>query len=267
MTHTMQTVTAQLPDHRHSDDRVFLTDNAVIVMDGASAFLPVAVPVTAYVDTLGSHLLQGLRADPEGELPDLLRAAIAHTAKALDLKPRHSPSSTVAMARVSPEAVDLLVLGDSQVATPERIMRDDRLAQIAPDQRKAYRTRLAAGRGYDDTHRALLRDLQAEQVRHRNVDGGYWIAEADPDAADHALTSRLMRFETPWLVLATDGAYKPMEHLGLDDWTALAVGSPEQLSAVLATCEDWEERQDPTGIGLVRAKRHDDKALATMRPG
>jgi len=71
--------------------------------------------------------------------------------------------------------------------------------------------------------------------------------------------------ETPWLVLATDGAYKTMAHLELDDWPSVARGTEQQLAAVLARCREWEQHQDPQGRDLPRAKRHDDKCLAAVR--
>ncbi|MDC5697282.1 hypothetical protein OO014_08430 [Intrasporangium calvum] len=261
----MRAITAQLPDRGDGDDRVHLTANAVIVLDGASAFLNHGVSAATYVDSLGASLTQLVRASPDADLTEILRDAIARTRDALDLIPGRAPSSTVAIARATAEAVDLLVLGDSQVATPKGTVRDDRLAHVAPDQRKAYRTWLAEGHGYDDTLRGLLHELQAEQIRYRNRPGGYWIAEADPNAAQHAITSQLTIAAVPWLVVATDGAYKPMGYLGLDNWATLAHATPNQLSAVLMQCQQWEAQEDPDGAALPRAKRHDDKTIAACQ--
>ena len=114
------------------------------------------------------------------------------------------------------------MLGDTQIATPKGILRDDTIGQFAQEQRAAYRERLHAGRGYDDEHRALVTALQNEQARHRNRRGGYWIAEPDPVAARQALTKQLSVAEVPWLVLATDGAYRPTQMLSLDRWTQVS---------------------------------------------
>lgn len=260
----MRVATAELAGRDHSDDRTFTTDNAVIMLDGASAFVPVPVPAATYADTLGRQIRDRLTVEPVAELPDVVAAAIADTADQLELTPGESPSATVAIARTHGDRVDLLVLGDTQVALPGEIIRDDRLADLGFSTSRKYRERLANGSGYDDEHRALLRELQTEQAKHRNRDGGYWIAEAVPDAAHHAITTHRPISDVPWLVLATDGAYKTLEHLGLADWPTIAAASSDQLAELLARCHRWEAEADPSARELPRAKRHDDKSLAAV---
>lgn len=261
----MRVATAMLPGAGSSQDRIFTTPNAVIVLDGASAFVPVEVSPSTYVDTLGRFLIEGLAADPRVPLTELLAQAIERTASVLDLCPGTSPSSTVAIAREDGDGLDLLVLGDSQIATPHGVYVDDRIARCAPAHRAEYRARLAAGHGYDETHRELLKALQREQAQHRNVNGGYWIAEAVPAAADHAITMRASLYETSWLVLATDGAYRPMQHLGIDTWSDVAVKGSIELASLLGDLCRWETHNDPEGRELPRAKCTDDKAVAAVR--
>lgn len=258
----MRAATAMLPDAGSSQDRIYTTPTAVVVLDGASAFVPVEVSPSTYVDTLGHFLAESLTADPRVALTDALAEAIERSASLLGLRPGASPSSTVVIAREDGDGIDLLVLGDSQIATPQGIYVDDRIARFAHAQRATYRARLADGYGYDETHRGLLRALQTEQARHRNVDGGYWIAEAVPAAAHHATTTRQPLDATPWLVLATDGAYRPMQHLALDDWSAVAAKDSTELARLLNALERWEADDDAGGLALPRAKRHDDKAIA-----
>lgn len=261
----MRVATAMLPDASSSQDRIFTTPTAVIVLDGASAFVPVEVSPSTYVDTLGRFLVEGLTAEPRIPLTDLLAHAIEESASLLDLSPGASPSSTVAIARLDEYRLDLLVLGDSQIATPHGIYVDDRIARFARPQRAAYRARLAAGHGYDETHRELLRALQTEQARYRNTDGGYWIAEAVPAAADHAIRVQPDIELANWLVLTTDGAYRTMQHLGRDDWSAIAARDYRELEELLSALVYWEDRCDPRGLILPRAKCHDDKAIASVR--
>ncbi|WP_313663680.1 hypothetical protein [Cellulosimicrobium cellulans] len=260
----MRVATAMLPDARSSQDRIFTTQNAVIILDGASAFVPVKVSPTTYVDTLGRLLVEGLAAEPEGQLTDLLAQAIEESVFLLDLQPGSSPSSTVAIARIRTGEVDLLVLGDTAIATPSGVVIDNRLSTIAEEERQDYRARLLNGWGYDKTHAELLRKLQAEQARYRNVAGGYWIAEATPDASAHALCSTLPLTANSWLVLATDGAYRPLLHLGREDWSSIATRDERELHDLLLEIESWEATADPNGIAHPRAKRHDDKAIATV---
>jgi hypothetical protein len=261
----MRVATAMLPHSGSSQDRVYTTPTAVVVLDGASAFVPVEVSPSTYVDTLGRFLVEGLTAEPHALLTDLLAQAIEGAASLLNLSPGASPSSTVAIVREDGHGLDLLILGDSQIATPHGIYVDDRIARFAQAPRRAYRARLAEGHGYDETHRGLLAALQAEQVRHRNFDGGYWIAEAVPAAAHHAITQRKQLDTTPWLVLATDGAYRPMQHLGIDDWNGVAAKNSAELAHLLNGLGRWEKTDDPNGMALPRAKRHDDKTIACMR--
>ena len=99
-----------------------------------------------------------------------------------------------------------MLLLDGASALPGLAITDERLSRVGQQFRHRYRERLKTGYGYDQEHREVLRDLQAEQDRHRNRPGGYWIAEADPAAADRALIIRQPLATTPWAILAGPGA-------------------------------------------------------------
>lgn len=262
----MKVQTAQLPESPESDDRIFVTSNAVIMLDGASSFLPTPVATGTYVDHLGECLTDALVEEPDMDLVVALARCIEQTAEALDLEQGRSPSSTVAILRPGPhERVDALVLGDTQIAWPGGVLRDDRIALVGAAQRQAYRERLATGSGFDGEHRRLLRQLQDVQQRSRNQRDGYWIAETDWVAAHHALTAQWLASEVPWAVLATDGAYVPLQQLELDGWGTIAHHRSELLQGILDQCSRWESVSDPDGTLLPRAKRHDDKSLAAVR--
>jgi hypothetical protein len=263
----MRTTTAQLPEPPHGADRVFVTPNAVVVLDGASAIEPVSVPPGVYADHLGAAITAALNADPGAGLRDALAQAIRATAGKLGLAGNDCPSSTLAVIRISSQ-VDLLVLGDTFIFYDTgpgiRVLTDDRLAALCLPERRRYRQRLAAGSGYDDIHRDLLRALQREQRKHRNRPSGYWIAESDPAAAWQARSLSLPLAGTRWAVLATDGTVNTARHLGLDDWPALAHSDAAALARFLERCQDWEARTDPAGQQFPRAKRHDDKTIASV---
>lgn len=260
---------AQLPAPPDCDDRLFLTDNAVIVLDGASAFTPQSVPAATYADTLGRHMAARLAQQPNAPLRDCLRYSIRVTADSLDLRPGPtSPSSTVAVARVAQGHVDLLCLGDTLIVHPRGQVLDDRLSHIATEERRTYRDRLANGYGYDNVHARLLRALQDAQRRYRNRPSGYWIAEANPDAAEHALTAQVPFCRGDWVLLATDGAYRALGRLRPPNWPQVAAMTPGDLRAVLEECQSWEARADPDGQLMPRAKQHDDKTLTVINhPG
>jgi hypothetical protein len=266
----MRVRTAQLPCPPAGADRVIVTPDAVIVLDGASAFGPAAVSPAAYADCLGTELASAVTASPGAPLPAILAAAISATASALDLRDDHGPSSTVAIARVGDANADLLVLGDSYIAYRSAgkaaVLTDDRLDRLELPESRRYRDRLAAGSGYDIVHAVTLRDLQAGQRARRNAPGGYWIASANPEAGAHAVTVTVPTASLNWIVLATDGAIETARYLGLDDGEAIADSGQAELAALLQRCQDWEENDDPDGRQLPRAKRHDDKAIAAICP-
>jgi len=252
---------AQLPPGG-GDDAIITTGDAVIMLDGASAFIPVPVPASVYSGHLARQIARELNDRPGADLRGILADAITTTASDLHLRAGKSPSSTVIILRCAGEYADCLVLGDSLAILAGQVITDDRLGRVRPGVRERYRERLADGHGYDQQHRQLLRELQQEQARQRNRPGGYWIAETDPAAADHALVTRSPAGSVPWAVLATDGACKTMPQLGITDWSALRNASDQDLADILARCQSWEASEDPDGQKLPRAKRHDDKTLA-----
>lgn len=268
----VRTAAAQLPEPPHGADRIVITRNTVIVLDGASAFEPTGVPPGEYASSLGASIAAALEKAPDAPLPSVLAEAITATAAALGLDGGDGcPSSTVAMARLADGTLDLLALGDSCIfygtGPGTGTLTDDRLAELRLPQQRQYRERLAAGGGYGDAHRDLLRALQHAQRLRRNRPGGYWIAAADSAAASHALALTLPATAETWAVLATDGMVNTARHLGLDDWSALARSGPAALARLLRHCQDWEQHADPDGRQFPRSKRHDDKAIASLTAG
>ncbi|MET8875572.1 hypothetical protein [Nocardia sp. NPDC004604] len=211
------------------------------------------------------RLLRHSRSD----LDTILYEAIASTAKRLQLHPGSAPSSTVAILRVNSTTIDSLVLGDSSVVIGGAddsydAITDDRLSQLRLPESSLYRSRLDSGTGYDTEHHALLAELQRRERTCRNTHGGYWIAEANPDAANHAFVTRYARSAVPWAVLATDGASDPLVSLGVS-WPEVARLNADELANLLTRCHRWESDTDPNGQQQPRPKRHDDKAIAVVR--
>jgi hypothetical protein len=259
----------QLPGGETFADKVILTPNAAILLDGASAFEPVDVAPDTYAETLAKRIAIGLFHTADIPIPDIVAAAISETTDKLSLRPGTSPSSTVSILRVRADKADLYVLGDSPIHYGTRdsssVLTDDRLDRIATLDRDRYTSRLRAGHGYDDQHRAALVALQQAQREARNQPGGYWIAETDPDAAHHGITRTLTPDAITWAVLATDGAADFIDHSSDDaDWSAIAQYEPVQLFQLLTRIHEWESTTDPDGRIQPRAKRHDDKSLVTV---
>ncbi len=245
-----------------------LLPTAVAVLDGASAPDPADRDGGWYAGQLARQLAARLP-DERLDLTTVLADSIAAVAADHRLEPGRSPSATVVMLRWTADRTDGLVLGDSSLVAfapgrPAEEVVDDRLAAVAPAQRVAYHDRLSAGGGYDQEHRSLLRDLVGEQRRHRNCRGGYWIAEADPAAAGHALVRSWPAGALAGAALATDGVTRGIGRIGLPSWSAalelMRTGGPAAvLGAVRAV-----EAADPDGRRWPRSKRHDDQALVVV---
>jgi hypothetical protein len=251
-----------------SQDRIVVLPDAVAVLDGASAPDPSDRDGGWYAARLAEELT-GRLGNRKLDLPTVLGDSIAAVTNAYRLVPGSSPSSTVTLLRWDESRVDGLVLGDSPLVVfgpagrPEVVV-DDRLAAVAPAQRVAYHDRLAAGGGYDDGHRALLRDLVGEQRRHRNRPDGYWIAEATPAAARQALTRSWPAAAVTTALLASDGVSRGIGR-AVSDWPAAltlvdAHGPGALLDAVRAP-----EQADPDGRRWPRSKPYDDQALVVIR--
>jgi hypothetical protein len=259
--------TAQLAGGPVNADRVFCTHHAVIVLDGATAFEPVDVDPATYADTLGRTIADQLDHDPGAALADVVATAITATADRLALKPGWSPSSTIAILRTRDTSTDLYLLGDSPIHygtdNATQAFTDDRLAAVAPAERAHYVARLRAGHGFDNEHRTALIALQRAQRGARNTPEGYWIAEANPEAARHAVERTVAADHIGWAVLATDGAADYIDHTG-QSWLRIALYDSEQLDALLGSAASWEAESDPDGQALPRAKRHDDKTIAAV---
>ncbi|MEU5405651.1 hypothetical protein [Nocardia asteroides] len=268
---------AQLAAGSSGDDRVFCTPRATIILDGASSHTgDQHFSGGEYADALGHALIE--HADDDGQsLPDILGHSIAQAAGHLSLRSLSvQPSSTVAVVRLpeqptrAPGELEVLVLGDSVVVVgmsdgQQRLLTDERLANLALPQANEYRQRMQRGHGFDERHRAILSELQLSERRHRNVPGGYWIASDEPAAANEAVTATFPVDSVQWVVLASDGVADVLEAAGLS-WEELARLDSHELASALADLHTWEAHADPDGMALPRSKRHDDKAIAVVHP-
>ncbi|MFI8971239.1 PP2C family serine/threonine-protein phosphatase [Nocardia asteroides] len=248
------------------EDRIVVAGDAVVVLDGATAHDPEMPAAGRYVDLLADKLRERMCGSPN--LVEVLEDSITDTARSLEIVQGVGPSTTVAAAQVNRDNLEVLVLGDSSVIVGFSdnsyvIHTDDRLSRLDLPESREYQYRLSAGKGYDDEHRSILRRLQAAERSRRNQPDGYWIAEANPDAARHAITAEYPRDAVRWVILASDGAFDLIPVVGVE-WPAVAAMTEPELSDLLHRCYVWESQTDPTGRVLPRAKRHDDKTIALV---
>jgi hypothetical protein len=171
-----------------------------------------------------------------GPIADAVTDAIRRVRDAHDLTPSTSPTSTVAIARWSDDVVETYALGDSYVVVlradgTESVHTDDRLDAVGAPERAAYRTRLAAGHGYDVGHHGIA-----------TTDGRSGITA---------------------LLLASDGV-DPERYPQAVDWRGLADDAYRHGEArVLQDIHD-AEAVDADGRRWPRSKPHDDKTLVTV---
>ncbi|WP_410638157.1 protein phosphatase 2C domain-containing protein [Amycolatopsis sp. lyj-346] len=232
---------------RPTEDHVVVLDNAVLVLDGATSSDPSHPPGGWYAEQLARRLAEDLRAAPRADLAEVLTGAIAAVTAEHRLRPQRSPSSTVAAVRWLEDRVDALVLADSPVVGfggfGVDIVSDDRLARLR--------------------RRGMLQ-TGADVRRRRNTHDGFWVAEADPGAAAHAVRRGWRRADVDAVLLASDGVSIGVDQYELFDWReVLAVTRADGPDAVLAAVRA-AEKQDPDGERWPRPKRHDDQALVLV---
>jgi hypothetical protein len=247
---------------RPSQDRIFLTDNAVIVLDGASHPDPAARDGRWIADRLGEELRSRLADDPAIDLRVALRDAIGTVARRHHLAAGSSPSTTVNIVRWNDDTLDVLVLCDSPVVVIDRTgtaheLRDDRLGSVNDE--------IGRPAGYQQDNPDAWRTFVAVQSQRRNKHNGYWVAEADPRAAEHAVTATWPLIAVAGVLAMTDGISRGVDKYGVPPtWREayeLAITDPARLVDIVHQAEV----SDPAGDRWPRSKRHDDKALAVIQ--
>ncbi|PUB23964.1 protein phosphatase 2C-like protein [Promicromonospora sp. AC04] len=265
----MKTLAATLGGASRNQDRYVVGDNFAAVLDGATS---VAGDRSHDPGWFAQQLADSLaRTIPEGgPLADHVERAIRTVRDTHALQPDSAPTSTIAIARWSRDALETYVLGDSPavVLHPDgtaSVHEDDRLAAVATAKRTTYRSQLAAGHGYGQAHRETLLDLQAEQAERRNRPGGYWIAGTDPDAAQHGITDITALSDVAAVILASDGVALE-RHPNATTWAELLAEvqqhGPDNVLRSIHGAED----ADPDGSRWPRSKPHDDKTIVIAIP-
>jgi hypothetical protein len=258
--------------NKPSEDRIFHTPGAVIVLDGESNAFDVTPSGGWYAHDLGEGLAKALTATPDADLRQVLEEAIGALTGLHGLPKETAPAASVSMVRQHGQRVDALVLAHNPVvaiATDETVeaVRDDRAARVITGyaEHAEYRARLRAGHGFDTSeHRELLERLSDRQMRHINREGGYWMAHAAPEAARHAVARSWPAPDLTEILIMTDGVSVAVEEYGLTSWADMArVCRTHGPALVLDKIRD-AELADHRGLRWPREKISDDKALAAV---
>lgn len=236
-------------DGQGNEDYVTAGFDWAVILDGATA--PAGVDSGCIHDV--RWLVRQLAAAITARMPvtaaplaDLLAEAISDVREAhggtCDLDNPDSPSSTVAMCRITGTLLEYLSLSDSAVLHA----RPGRLAEVFLDDRTSH---LPGGRPYPY---ALLRSL-------RNQAGGFWVASTVPEAAYEAVRGACEIASDSSVLLLTDGVTRLVELYG-QTWDSLAVMAAEQGPSALIAAVRQHENDQPPPYG----KQHDDATAIHM---
>ncbi|MFD5030017.1 hypothetical protein ACFWM0_06265 [Streptomyces sp. NPDC058405] len=101
---------------------------------------------------------------------------------------------------------------------------------------------------------------------NRDVPDAYWVAEAVPEAAHHAMVRSWPAADLTSLLVMTDGVSCAVEEYGLlPSWTAMAQDCEKNGPQSVVDAVHSHEEADPDGRQYPRYKPHDDKALVWAR--
>ncbi|MFC4012989.1 integrase [Nonomuraea purpurea] len=259
---------------RANEDFAGAIPGGVVVLDGAGYPPELETgcrhSVAWYARTLGATLLSTLGTE-DGSLNDALAQSIKAVASlhssTCDLAHPGSPSATVVALRRTNTALEWLVLSDSVLVldmsdTPEPIViTDERLDDVAAD----LRTHITYHPSPSMADGKERHQFQEALLQRRNKQGGYWVASADPLAAEHALTGSVPINSVKAAALLSDGASRLVDLFQLATWRQLmdilATGDPDELINQIREAE----RTDPDGSRWPRSKAHDDATVLYCR--
>lgn len=261
--------TSQGAPDRPNEDYIVMSNDVVILLDGAGGPSELdsgcAHGVVWFVRQLGTQLLTAL-SEPAVRLDGALRSALKTVADAhrdtCDLSHPGTPSATVCVLRHGGATCDYLVLADSSILIQEvggrvTVVTDRRIEDVAAVERDAMLRYPFSAPEHQQHRVAKVRTQQ----RFRNKEAGFWVAAAQPEAADHAVTGSVPSGAVFRAAVLSDGAARAL------DWSLLTPGELLNLvneqgpEAAIRAVREAEE-QDPDGEKWPRAKRADDATLA-----
>lgn len=253
---------ASLPgaDDAPNEDFAAFQDGTVVVLDGLTARTESGCVhgVPWFVRQLAAAVLRHAHSGPA----DALRRAITETAArhgaTCDLQHPGTPSAMVAIVQEAGDRLRYLVLGDATVLLDRPagidVVTDGRVQGTAAAERAAAD---ALPLGSPEKRRALVRMKHAE-IAARNVPGGYWVANTDPAAVDHALTGDVSRTDLRAVAVLTDGAARLAEDFAATNWRGLLdLLRDAGPAALLARVRELEDA-DADAERWPRNKKSDD---------
>lgn len=248
-----------------NEDWFYASPELIVVLDGATARTDTGCRhgVAWYSQHLGETIV---KLAGNYSLVDVLSEAIK-TVAALhpecDLASPGTPSAAVGIVQLA-DKIDYLVLADVSLVFDSvrgvEVITDPRVSSTGEPARSQ-----AESWPLDAPERIpLVLQMKAGELAARNVPGGYWIAAADPAAAEHALTGSIALSEVRRIAALSDGAASAVDRYGLMSWQAmlevLARSGPKRFIEQIRRAE----AEDPKAIRWRRMKRADDATVVFM---
>ncbi|MEU8158118.1 hypothetical protein AB0B94_31070 [Micromonospora sp. NPDC048986] len=251
---------------RENEDWVLATPHVVAVLDGATARTDTGCihGVKWYATKLGAAVVSHSGDTP---LTDALAKAIADVAAmhpGCDLTHPGTPSAAAGVVRIDDDTIKYMVLGDvtviAEVDGVIRTISDDRVSQTAAAERaEADRYPI----GSPEKQAAMLR-MKHVELAAKNRDAGYWVAETNPEAAQHALTGDFSLASVTRLAVLTDGAARALTFGLLPAADVLDLLDKSGPAALIDQVRAAEQ-EDPTGLRWARNKRSDDATAVYVK--
>jgi hypothetical protein len=248
-----------------NEDWFYASPELIVVLDGATARTDTGCRhgVAWYSQHLGETIVKLVG---KYSLVEVLAEAIK-TVAALhpecDLASPGTPSAAVGIIQLGDE-IEHLVLGDVSLIFDTvggvKVITDPRVSSTGEPARSQ-----AESWPLDAPERApLVLQMKASELAARNVPDGYWIAAADPEAAEHALTGAVALGDVRRVSVLSDGAASAVDRYGLMNWQtaldALAGPGPDWIIEQIRTAE----AEDPNAVRWRRMKRADDATVVFM---
>jgi len=231
-----------------------------VAIDGVTVFKNTSTGCTHgtpwYVNQLGIRLLAAA-ADQSTPLRLALRDAIGHVAglhsDTCDLSQIGAPSAAVSVIRRNGRFLEYLVLADMTIL----IEASDGLTVVSDDRVSATVDDLA---GTSESGQEIMKRRQ----RYRNKEGSYWVAAADPEAADHARVDRVAADGATRAALMSDGAARLVTPFGQADWPEVLRLAAEFGPATVIEQVRKLEESDSEKVRWPRFKVSDDATIAIL---
>ena len=252
-----------------NEDWFSVTPELIVVLDGATVRTETGCVhgLPWYVQQLGMALSR-FTSGP-CSLTWVLARSIEHVANLhrvdCDLQHPGTPSAAVGIVRMRNGVQERLVLGDISVVTETAsdlwVVSDTRVSGTALAER-AEADRFPLG---SSAKMEAILAMKPHELAARNVPGGYYIAAADPSAAQEALVSEVPLSDIHRFAVLSDGAARFVDLFGLEDWKValdyLESTGPEAFVEAVRMAE----RGDPEGIRFPRNKGADDATAVFSR--